>query len=200
VESRVYRVRVVDEEGHTDAVRPAKDTSAPSTSTKHRGPPIMSRISLMLATLALMTAISSQAIGQVPSGTKIGTLNCELAPSVGFLVGSHQPMRCRYTPEGPFPPEFYEGVINTIGLDIGFTTGGVMTWAVVAPTVGAPRGGLAGLYVGASGDVTAGVGVGANVLFGGSGRSIALQPLSLQGQTGLDLTLGVSGLELRPVR
>ena len=68
------------------------------------------------------------------------------------------------------------------------------------PTVGPPRGGLAGVYVGASGSVTAGVGVGANVLFGGSGRSIALQPLSVQGQIGLDLTLGVSGLELRPVR
>ena len=147
--------------------------------------------SLMPATLALMTAVASQAVGQVPSGTKVGTLNCELAPSVGFLVGSHQPMRCRYTPEGPFPPEFYEGVINTIGLDIGFTTGGVMTWAVVAPTAGSPRGGLA---------VTVGAGLGANVLFGGSGRSIALQPLSVQGQTGLDLTLGVSGLELRPVR
>jgi hypothetical protein len=88
--------------------------------------------SLMPATLALMTAVASQTVGQVPSGTKVGTLNCELAPSVGFLVGSHQPMSCRYTPEGPFPPEFYEGVINTIGLDIGFTTGGVMTWAVVS--------------------------------------------------------------------
>jgi hypothetical protein len=156
--------------------------------------------SLMPATLALVTAIGAQAVGQVPSGTKVGTLNCELAPSIGFVVGSHQPMRCRYTPDGPFPPEFYEGMINTVGLDIGFTTGGVMTWAVVAPTIGPPCGGLAGLYVGASGDVTVGAGVGANVLFGGSGRSIALQPLSVQGQTGLDLTLGVSGLELRPVR
>jgi hypothetical protein len=156
--------------------------------------------SLMLATVALTISASSQVLGQVPSGTKVGTLNCELAPSVGFIVGSHQPMRCRYTPDGPFPPEFYEGVINTVGLDIGFTSGGVMTWAVVAPTVGPPRGGLAGLYVGASGDVTIGAGVGANVLFGGTGRSIALQPLSVQGQTGLDLTLGVSGLELRPVR
>ena len=72
-----------------------------------------------------------------------------------------------------------------------------MAWAVIAPTVGPPRGGLAGSYVGASGSATAGVGVGANVLFGGSGRSFALQPLSLQGQVGLDLTLGVSGLELR---
>jgi hypothetical protein len=140
-----------------------------------------------------------QAAGQVPSGTKVGTLNCQLAPSIGFIVGSHQPMRCRYTPDGPFPPEFYEGVINTIGLDIGFTAGGEMAWAVIAPTVGPPRG-LAGLYVGASGSATAGVGIGANVLFGGSGRSFALQPLSLQGQVGLDLTLGVSGLELRWVQ
>ena len=75
--------------------------------------------------------------------------------------------------------------------------GGAMAWAVIAPTVGPPRGGLAGSYVGASGSATAGVGVGANVLFSGSGRSFALQPLSLQGQAGLDLTLGVSGLELR---
>jgi hypothetical protein len=154
----------------------------------------------MFVPFVLMTAIASQAVGQVRSGTKVGTLNCELAPSIGFIVGSHQPMRCRYTPEGPFPPEIYEGVINTIGLDIGFTTGGVMTWAVVAPTVGPPRGALAGLYVGASGDVAAGGGVGANVLFGGSDRSFALQPLSVEGQTGLDLTLGVSGLELRPLR
>src|ERR1700719_4314469 len=108
-------------------------------------------------TIGLITAIASQAAGQVPSGTKVGTLNCELAPSIGFIIGSHQPMRCRYTPDGPFPPEFYDGVINTIGLDIGFTAGGAMAWGVVAPTVGPPRGGLAGTYVGASGSATAGV-------------------------------------------
>lgn len=152
-----------------------------------------------LIMIILITAIAAPAAGQVPSGTKVGTLNCQLAPSIGFIIGSHQPMRCRYTPDGPFPPEFYEGVINTIGLDIGFTAGGEMAWAVFAPTVGPPRGGLAGGYVGASGSVTAGVGVGANVLFGSSGRSVALQPLSVQGQVGLDLTLGVSGLELRSV-
>jgi hypothetical protein len=153
--------------------------------------------SLILITIGLMTAIAPRANSQVPSGTKVGSLNCELAPSIGFIVGSHQPMRCQYIPDGPFPPEYYDGVINTIGLDIGFTTGGGMAWAVIAPTVGPPRGGLAGVYVGASGGATAGVGVGANVLFGGSGRSFALQPVSVQGQFGLDLTLGVSGLELR---
>ena len=157
----------------------------------------MFKPSVVSIAVGMVIAIATHSAGQVPSGTKVGRLNCELAPSVGFIIGAHQPMRCRYTPEGPFPPEFYEGVINTIGFDLGFTTGGAMAWAVIAPTVGPPRGGLAGSYVGASGSATAGVGAGANVLFGGSGRSFALQPLSLQGQVGLDLTLGVSGLELR---
>lgn len=161
---------------------------------------IMFKHRLVALAMGLIVAIASPAFGQVPGGTKIGTLNCQLAPSIGFIIGSHDPMRCRYTPDGPFPPEFYEGVINTIGLDIGFKTGGEMAWAVVAPTVGPPRGGLAGDYVGASGSVTVGGGVGANVLVGGSGRSFALQPLSVQGQAGLDLTLGVSGLALRWVR
>jgi Protein of unknown function (DUF992) len=152
---------------------------------------------LVLATIGLITAIASQTAAQVPSRTKVGTLNCQLAPSVGIIVGSHDPMKCQYTPDGPFPPEFYEGMITTVGLDIGFTKGGEMVWAVIAPTAGPPRGGLAGEYLGATGSVTAGVGAGANALVGGSERSFVLQPLSVQGQTGLDLTLGVSGLELR---
>ena len=85
-----------------------------------------------------------------------------------------------------------------IGLDIGFTAGGELAWAVIAPTLGPPRGGLAGKYLGATGSVTAGAG--ANALVGGFERSFVLQPLSVEGQTGLDLTLGVSGLELRWVQ
>jgi hypothetical protein len=152
---------------------------------------------LVLVSIGLITAMTSYAAAEAPSGTKIGALNCQLAPSTTFIVGSHDPMRCRYTPDGPFQPEFYDGVINTIGVDIGFKTGGEMTWAVIAPTLGAPRGGLAGEYLGASGGVTPGVGIGANVLIGGSERSFVLQPVSVQGQTGLDLTLGVSGLVLQ---
>jgi hypothetical protein len=106
----------------------------------------MSKRPLVLTAIGLITAIASQAAAQVPVRTKVGTLNCHLAPSVGFVVGSHDPMRCQYTSDGPFPPEIYVGVITTIGLDIGFTTGGEMAWAVIAPTEGPPRGGLAGEY------------------------------------------------------
>jgi len=52
-------------------------------------------------------------------------------------------------------------------------------------------------YVGASGEVSLGLGVGANALIGDSQRSIALQPLSVEGQVGVNLAMGVAGLSLR---
>jgi len=109
-------------------------------------------------------------------------------------------MSCRYTPNAPHPPEAYTGTMGTIGLDIGVTAGGGMAWAVFAPTEGPAPGALAGLYVGASGDASIGVGAGANVLVGGSARTISLQPLSLEGEVGVNLALGVSGLTLAWVR
>jgi hypothetical protein len=138
----------------------------------------------------------SPAAAQTPQGTSAGVLTCKLAPSIGLIIGSQQRMACRFTPNGSYPPEFYVGVMNSIGLDIGVTAGGVMTWGVVAPNAGPTRGKLAGKYVGASGAVGVGVGVGANVLFGGSNRTIALQPLSVEGSVGVNLSLGVSALTL----
>ena len=94
------------------------------------------------------------------------------------------------------PPQAYLGALNTVGIDIGITAGGVLGWAVLAPTVGIPAGALAGEYVGASGDLI-GLGAGANVLIGGSGRTFALQPVSVEGSIAVNVTLGVSGLKLR---
>jgi len=88
--------------------------------------------------------------------------------------------------------------MTTIGLDVGVIAGGALAWAVFSPTQGSPFGGLAGSYVGASGEVSAGIGVGANVLIGGSARSVALQPFSVEGTAGLSFQLGLSDLELRP--
>jgi len=150
------------------------------------------------ALLAFVLMMVAPAAGQAPPGTKAGVLACTLSPSIGFIVGSRQEMACRFTPDGPFPPEAYVGTITTVGLDIGITGGGALAWAVFAPTAGPPPGALAGDYVGATGEVTVGVGAGANVLFGGSNRTIALQPVSVEGQVGVNLALGVSELALRP--
>jgi hypothetical protein len=133
---------------------------------------------------------------QPPPGVQAGMLTCNLAPSIGLIVAESQRMSCRFAPNGPFPPQNYSGVMNTVGLELGISAGGVMAWGVFAPTGGTPMGALAGEYVGASGDISVGVGVGANMLFGGSNRTIALQPLSVEGQAGLNVSLGVSGLTL----
>ncbi len=90
--------------------------------------------------------------------------------------------------------------MTRVGLDLGITAGGVLGWAVFAPTNGVPRGALAGNYIGASGDVALGLGVGANALVGGSKKSIALQPVSLEGQVGASIALGAAGFRLRAIQ
>jgi hypothetical protein len=160
----------------------------------------MFRRLLAIVLVALAAAYVSPATAQTPPGTNVGTLTCRMAPSIGLIFGSRQRMACRFVPNGSRPPEAYVGVMSTIGLDIGITAGGVLAWGVLAPTAGPMRGALAGTYVGASGSIGVGVGVGANLLFGGTGRSIALQPLSVEGSVGVNLSHGVSGLTLALAR
>ncbi|WP_296522827.1 DUF992 domain-containing protein [Rhodoplanes sp.] len=154
-----------------------------------------------LAALAAVAMLTAPADAQAPGAwTQTGVLNCRLDPSIGFIIAGHQSMQCQFTQNAPIPPQNYEGAINTVGIDIGISAGGRLAWAVLAPTNGVAAGALAGEYVGASADAAIGVGVGANVLIGGSNRSVALQPLSLEGSVALNVTLGISALKLRPVR
>ena len=154
-----------------------------------------------LAAVALILAFVASSSAQAQQGEKVGTLTCRLAPSIGLIIGSQQRMACRFQPSGGGPSEAYSGVQNRIGLDIGITAGGVLVWGVFAQTATPiTRGALAGRYGGASGDIGVGLGVGANVLFGGSNNTISLQPLSLEGSISLNVALGIAGLTLTWVR
>jgi Protein of unknown function (DUF992) len=144
--------------------------------------------------LGAMTPLRAQQAG----GTKVGVLTCKTSASLGLIIGSHQKLRCSFSPDNGGPAEGYAGHINRLGLDLGLKAGGVMVWGVLAPTNGLHHGALAGKYVGGSGSASLGVGVGANALIGGSHRSIALQPLSVEGQVGVNLALGIAGLTLQP--
>jgi len=158
------------------------------------------RIRLLFALLFLPAVIAIPAAGQAPGNwTQVGMLTCKLNPSIGFIIAGHQSMECRYVPSNPAdPPQAYQGALNTVGIDIGVSAGGVLGWAVLAPTTGIPAGALAGEYVGASGDLGIGLGAGVNVLIGGSARTVALQPVSVEGSVAFNVALGVSGLKLRP--
>ena len=149
----------------------------------------------------VLTGMVSAPAGAQPAWTQIGTLSCRVDPNVSFIIVNHQPMQCMYN-QAPgavpqMPSQSYDGALNTVGLAIGVSAGSVLGWAVFAPTSGVPAGALAGEYVGVSADVGLGLGAGANVLLGGSNRTIALQPLSLQGSTALNVVAGVSSLQLR---
>lgn len=155
---------------------------------------------LFVAIVAVTAMLALPARAQAPQPwTQIGSLMCKVDPSVGFIIAGHQPMQCTYTPIlAPAPPQYYDGAINTIGLDLGVSAGSILAWGVFAPTTGLPNGALVGEYVGASGDLGLGIGAGANVLVGGSARTVALQPLSVQGAIAINAVLGLSSLKLRP--
>ncbi len=152
-------------------------------------------LALAAAALALPTASMAQHVNR----TKVGTLTCDISGGIGIIIASKKDVTCMYTPANPGPREVYVGHISKFGLDLGATSGGQMVWAVYAPTT-QHFGALSGDYVGATAEATVGAGLGANALIGGSDRTIALQPLSVQGQTGLNVAAGVAGLTLRPAR
>lgn len=151
----------------------------------------------LLVAIVAVLSFADVAPAQAQDGQRVGLLTCRLAPSVGLIIGSRQRMDCRFTPSQGGPVERYFGSVTRFGLDLGITVGGVMNWAVIARTTRIGRGALAGNFVGASGDIALGLGVGANVLVGGSRRSVMLQPLSVSGQAGINLAVGVAGLTLR---
>jgi hypothetical protein len=128
------------------------------------------------------------------SRVQVGQLSCSVSSGVGMIVGSQRNVSCNFQPDNG-PPEAYTGTLTKVGLDVGFTTGSAIIWTVFAGT-NRYVGMLAGTYAGAQAEATAGVGVGANALIGGSNRSVALQPLSVQGQTGLNVAAGIGSLEL----
>jgi hypothetical protein len=152
-----------------------------------------------IGALAIAVAVALPATALAQSRVRVGTLTCDISAGIGLIIGARKEVQCLFTPAEGGPREVYVGSITRFGLDVGATAGGQMVWSVYAPTT-ARVAALAGNYGGASAEATAGAGLGANVLVGGSNRTVALQPVSVQGQAGLNLAVGVSELELRPVR
>jgi uncharacterized protein DUF992 len=160
------------------------------------------RRSLILAGTAITMLVASIAGAQTQQPmqrVQVGILECRGGASVGFIVGSVTNLGCVLRAEGR-PEDRYIATIRKVGLDLGITQESALAWGVYAPLAQLGPGSLSGNYAGAQGSATLGVGVGGNVLVGGSDNSIALQPLSVQGQVGVNIAAGLESLELRPGR
>jgi hypothetical protein len=157
------------------------------------------RRSILLAGAVMATLLASFAAdAQQPQRVQVGVLECRGGSSVGFIVGSVTNLGCVLRGEGF--EDRYVATIRKVGLDLGITQETALAWGVFAPVARLGPGDLAGNYAGAQGSAAIGVGACGNVLIGGSNNSIALQPLSLQGQVGLSIAAGLESLELRPGR
>ena len=159
----------------------------------------MVRIAYVAALIAATTSVTvASPLDAEPRRVQVGTLACSLSSSIGLVPGLQRNVNCDFSSSGA-PVEHYTGTMTRIGLDVGVTTGGAIIWAVFADT-DRYTGMLSGTYAGASGEVSIAAGLGANVLVGGSDTTVALQPVSVQGQVGLNIAAGVGALELHPIR
>lgn len=151
---------------------------------------------LALATTFGATASQAQTDTKTDTGVKVGVLTCNVSSGWGVIFGSTRDLRCIYQPvKGR--TEHYIGHITKYGVDIGYTQAGIMVWAVFAPTSDLTPGGLSGQFDGVAASATVGVGAGVNALLGGSDRSVSLQPVSIEGNTGLNIAGGVAQMRLR---
>jgi Protein of unknown function (DUF992) len=158
------------------------------------------RRSFFLAGLTVASLVASIAGSSAQQRmVRVGVLECRGGASVGFVVGSVTNLGCVLRAEG-VPEDRYVATIRKVGLDLGITQETALAWGVFAPVDRLGPGDLAGNYAGAQGSASVGVGLGGNALIGGSNNSIALQPLSVQGQVGLNVAAGLESLELRPGR
>lgn len=154
---------------------------------------------LALAALLALGLATTPVLAKNSSGVKIGVLSCDVAAGVGVIIASSRTVDCTFSRTVGGKNERYKGTIDRVGLDIGVTGKAVMAWVVFAPGK-LKRGALAGSYAGVSAEASVAVGLGANALLGGSNKSIALQPLSVQAQTGLNVAAGVAALRLKYVK
>jgi len=148
------------------------------------------------AAIAAASLATASAANAAPHGVRVGDLTCNVASGWGFVFGSSKDLHCTYRGSSGHR-EHYTGSISKFGVDLGYTEGGVLVWGVFAPTSDMSKGALSGDYVGASAQATVAVGAGANVLVGGFDKSIALQPLSVEGSRGLNVAAGIGSISLR---
>ena len=148
-----------------------------------------------IAIAALLTPLAS---ADALPPVRAGILQCQGGQNVGFVVGSVTNLECVFKSEGR-RPEPYIATVRRYGLDLGITAQTQLAWAVSAPNNRVDRGDLAGQYGGVGANASVGIGGGGNFLVGGPRNAYALQPISVQGQTGLNVAAGIAGIELEPV-
>ncbi len=155
----------------------------------------------LAASAALTAALFSMGFATTPAraDAQVGVLSCHSAEASSYIIVSDQPFNCVFTPSNGAPTQFYQAMIRRFGAQIGVSSNVTLGWAVFAPSLRVGPGALGGIYGGVSAGAAFGVGVGANGLVGGNKNSFALQPVSVEGQSGFNVVATATEVQLQPV-
>lgn len=134
-------------------------------------------------------------VGPAWSNTQIGMLKCDTSIGIGEILVRKQTISCVFT-HSDGKTENYTGTVHQYGVEIGMVKEGHLAWAVVAGSPASGAGLLAGKYGGVDASVAAGLGLGADVLVGGTGKAFSLQPIAVEGEPGIGIAAGVEQIEL----
>lgn len=151
----------------------------------------------MIRVASVVAAIASPVPAFAQASMQVGSLACDVSKGIGMIIMEKQSVSCRFQLADGGPVDVYTGSIDQFGLAIGEVKAGHLVWGVLAASKGLPPGALAGSYGGVGANASFGVGLGANILVGGTGRSFSLQPISVEGQTGVNIAGGVTTLTLK---
>ena len=157
-----------------------------------------SRVHQLISACAAACLFVGASASLAQTQLRVGTLSCDVSAGVGFLLVQKQALACTFKPDDGGPPSRYSGQIAEYGVALGAVEKGHLIWGVIAAARGIQPGALAGEYAGAGAEATAGLGLGANVLIGGTGRAFSLQPISVEGEVGLNVAAGVTRVILSP--
>jgi hypothetical protein len=158
----------------------------------------------MLKHLAFAVATSASIIvfaGHVSAANSVnlGMLVCDMSKGIGFVLVEKQKMTCEFRPISG-PTEQYTGKITDFGIELGEIKEGHLIWGVFAAALlDMQPGALAGNYLGVDADAALGLGVGANAIVGGTGKGFILQPLSVEGEIGVNIAAGIRTVSLEAV-
>jgi hypothetical protein len=137
--------------------------------------------------------------GARADGVEAGYLQCSVEGGWSHFFTSTRKLDCTYSSTAG-AAQHYTGEITMYGVDVLYVSEGTLIWGVVAASGTANPGELAGTYHGAAANVAVGIGAGANVLVGGFGDSITLQPVSVGGMVGGGLSVGYARMTLTAAR
>ena len=148
------------------------------------------------AAIAVASLAVTSAADAAPAGVRVGELTCNVASGWGFVFGSSKDLHCTYRGSNGHPRALYRRDLQVRRRRRLYRRRRAGLGRVRAHLRHRARARCRATMSAPPPRPPSRVGAGANVLVGGLNKSIALQPLSVEGSKGLNVAAGIGSISL----